>query len=254
MRRLLLVAAMCGVASVARAADMPDMPFLRGGLTEGLSNTQVNWRGFYGGGQVSYSSVTSNIAPGINADLQGSFVPPPGVGYNWRPLPFADDKRTGFGGFFGYNTQWDDLVLGFEGNYIHDGLRSEASSRGLRYEADNITVQSATNSSAVVRLSDFGSARIRAGYVMGSFLPYAFAGTGIGSQTIDRVVSTVPDPIRGNTAASKTKLVYGYSVGAGVDVMLVAGLFMRAEYEYRRVTSDVDSTINSARLGLGYKF
>jgi outer membrane immunogenic protein len=32
------------------------------------------------------------------------------------------------------------------------------------------------------------------------------------------------------------------------------GLFLRAEYEYQRVTSNVDSNINSARVGLGYKF
>ena len=36
--------------------------------------------------------------------------------------------------------------------------------------------------------------------------------------------------------------------------MLVGGLFVRAEYEYRRVTSDVESNINTVRAGLGYKF
>ena len=30
--------------------------------------------------------------------------------------------------------------------------------------------------------------------------------------------------------------------------------YMRAEYEYRRVTSDVESNINTVRVGLGYKF
>jgi opacity protein-like surface antigen len=34
----------------------------------------------------------------------------------------------------------------------------------------------------------------------------------------------------------------------------VGGLFMRAEYEYQRVTSTIESNINSARLGVGYKF
>ena len=29
--------------------------------------------------------------------------------------------------------------------------------------------------------------------------------------------------------------------------MLVAGLFMRAEYEYRRVTSDIETNINTVR-------
>ena len=63
-----------------------------------------------------------------------------------------------------------------------------------------------------------------------------------------------PGACRPTTAASKTKLVYGYSAGAGVDVMLVGGLFVRAEYEYRRVTSDIESNINTVRAGLGYKF
>ena len=58
----------------------------------------------------------------------------------------------------------------------------------------------------------------------------------------------------GTSAASKTKLVYGYSAGVGMDVMLVGGLFMRAEYEYRRVTSDIETNINTVRAGLGYKF
>jgi opacity protein-like surface antigen len=55
MRRFLLVAVMCGAASVAQAADMPDLPFLRGSLTDGLSG-KVNWQGYYVGGQASYGS------------------------------------------------------------------------------------------------------------------------------------------------------------------------------------------------------
>src|SRR5215208_7477769 len=64
MRRLLMVAAMCGVVSGAQAADMPDLPFLRGSFTDGLSSAKVNWQGYYVGGQVSYGSVTSKVAPG----------------------------------------------------------------------------------------------------------------------------------------------------------------------------------------------
>ena len=42
MRRFLLVAVMCGAASVAQAADMPDLPFLRGSFTDGLTSASVN--------------------------------------------------------------------------------------------------------------------------------------------------------------------------------------------------------------------
>ena len=62
MRRFLLVAVMCGAASVAQAADMPDLPFLRGSFTEGLSTTAVNWQGFYVGGQAGYGSSDENFA------------------------------------------------------------------------------------------------------------------------------------------------------------------------------------------------
>ena len=54
MRRFLLAAAMCVAAmSGSRAADMPDLPILRGPV--GLSSTRVNWQGFYAGGQGGFS-------------------------------------------------------------------------------------------------------------------------------------------------------------------------------------------------------
>jgi len=253
MRRFLLVAVMCGSASVAQAADMPDLPFLRGSFTEGLSATSVNWQGFYVGGQVSYGSVTSKVASGVNSDLQATFIPPNNVSYNWQPLGSAHGNTTGYGAFVGYNSQWDDVVVGFEANYIHDGFRSVANSVGPIYVAG--ALQSITHSNATVKLSDFGSLRVRGGYVWGCFLPYLFAGTGFGSQTVDRTVSASPPPlVAGTSAASQTKLVFGYSAGAGIDIMLVGGLFVRAEYEYRRVTSDIESNINTVRAGLGYKF
>jgi len=255
MRRFLLVAVVCGAASGAQAADMPDLPFLRGSFTEGPS-ARVNWQGFYVGGQASYGSTTSKLSPSVNSDLQASLRPPTGVNYFWPLLPTPKSDTNGFGGFFGYNLQWDDVVLGVEANYIHDGIRSVADAMGTVYNGDG-SINSLTHSNATVKLSDFGSLRIRGGYVMGCFLPYAFAGTGFGSQTVDRTVSAFPNPLvppTPTTAASKTKLVYGYSAGAGVDIMLVSGLFMRAEYEYRRVTSDIETNINTVRLGLGYKF
>jgi len=256
MRRFLLVAVMCGAASVAQAADMPDLPFLRGSFTDGLSSARVNWQGFYVGGQASYGSTTSKLSPTANSDLLATFREPPGIDYARPLLPTPHTDTAGYGGYFGYNSQWEDVVLGVEANYIHDGIRSVSNVMGIVYNGDG-SINSLTHSNAVLKLSDFGSLRIRGGYVMGCFLPYAFAGTGFGSQTVDRTVSVYPDPLTPplpTTAASKTKLVYGYSAGVGVDVMLVGGLFMRAEYEYRRVTSDIETNINTVRAGIGYKF
>ena len=252
MRSFLLAVAMCGVAAGAQAADMPA---LRGGFTDGLTMPQVNWQGFYAGGQISYGTVTSKTAGITNTDMQATFVPPPNVTYIWQPLGMARGTNGGFGAFGGYNAQFEDVVVGFEGNYIHDGFRSTTTAVGLRYLPDNVTLESSTNSSATVRLSDFGSARLRGGYALGCFLPYAFLGYGVGSQTIDRSVSAYPAPVRPAwTNDSHAKLVYGYSAGVGVDVLVTGGLFARAEYEYRRITSNIESNINTVRLGLGYRF
>ena len=90
---------------------------------------------------------------------------------------------------------------------------------------------------------------------MGCFLPYLFAGTGLGSQTVDRTVSASPD-----SAASGWTRRQQDQTGVWVQRRrrhrrdAGGGLFVRAEYEYRRVTSDVESNINTVRAGLGYKF
>ena len=41
---------------------------------------------------------------------------------------------------------------------------------------------------------------------------------------------------------------------AGARAGLWGGLFARAEYEYVRFTGAVDTSINTVRGGLGYKF
>jgi opacity protein-like surface antigen len=54
--------------------------------------------------------------------------------------------------------------------------------------------------------------------------------------------------------SGENHLVYGYTAGLGIDINLMAGLFVRAEWEYVRFTQQVDANINTMRLGLGYKF
>jgi opacity protein-like surface antigen len=253
MRGLLLAAAMLGTVSAAHAADMPDLPVLRGGFTDGLSSGRPNWQGYYVGGQGDFGTITSKISPSINSGLQSGFVTP-GPGYTWQPLGYATSTAAGYGVFAGYNGQWDDVVMGVEANYIHGGFKSTSHSRGVTYDVNNVVIAS-TDSTAVVGMSDFGSLRVRAGYAWGCFLPYAFIGGGFGSQSVNTFVSSSPAPVLPTpTSLSKTTLVYGYSAGVGFDAMLVGGLFARAEYEYQRVTSNIETNINTVRVGLGYKF
>jgi len=101
---------------------------------------------------------------------------------------------------------------------------------------------------------------------MGLLLPYAFAGVALGNADISRSVvirdavsNTIAGPFAPLATLTATNvqhnhLVYGYSGGLGVDVNLIGGLFMRAEWEYVRFSAAVDTSINTVRAGLGYKF
>ena len=63
-------------------------------------------------------------------------------------------------------------------------------------------------------------------------------------------------PYRGTSSLTDTPIPsdHGYTAGLGVDIMLFVGLFLRAEWEYIRFTAQVDTSINTVRAGLGYKF
>jgi outer membrane immunogenic protein len=254
MRRFVLATAMIGMAFGAQAADMPDLPVLRGSLPPGgLSSSRVVWQGFYVGGQADYGSITTKQPSNLNADMQATFTP--AGNYNWQPLGQAHSINGGYGAFAGYNWQWDDALLGIEANYLHGAFRSYTKSTGYTYTLAPYTVTSVTNSRADIAINDFGSLRARFGWVADCFMPYGFVGFGFGSRTIDRSISAAPLSATPTwTTDTKEKLVYGYSGGFGLDTMIVGGLFIRAEYEYLRVTADYESVIHTARLGLGYKF
>ena len=108
--------------------------------------------------------------------------------------------------------------------------------------------------------------RGRAAYAYGCFLPYLFGGFALGNANITRSVNIQESesfaalgPFTGvaplsTTEAAHNHLIYGYTAGLGVDVNLIGGLFMRAEWEYIRFTAAVDTSVNTVRAGLGYKF
>jgi outer membrane immunogenic protein len=147
------------------------------------------------------------------------------------------------------------------------GSQTDSMSRFFTDSAgytDSVTYQG----TATMSISDMGTVRARAGYAWGSFLPYVFGGVALGQADIVRtahifgtqVNTSVAPPFNNvpfdlsETEGQYSHLVYGYSAGLGVDIMLAACVFMRAEWEYVRFTSAIDTNVNTVRLGLGYKF
>jgi outer membrane immunogenic protein len=279
MRRFLLAVVMCGLVTSAQAADLPA---LRGGFTDGLSTSGVNWEGVYVGGQAGFGASDENFNGSNNnmvaALVANNVIQQMGVA-QWNLQLGKDSARTSaFGGFAGYNAQWDDVVLGVEASYLHGSFGGSASAtEGPLIEgplSDTFYHDVTVNSMSAISISDMATFRGRAGYAYGSFLPYAFAGFALGSADITRSV-TIHDQYGATFAAATAScsgatppvcyslyasdvehnhLIYGYTAGLGVDVNLVGSLFMRAEWEYVRFTAVVDTSVNTVRVGLGYKF
>jgi outer membrane immunogenic protein len=270
MRRLLVAAIILGTVSGARAADMPDIPILRG--TQGLSSSHVNWQGFYAGGQgglgtsdMNFTNVTQSLAARLLFDTA---IENTGGVAEWPLGSKTSAHGNGYGGFVGYNSQWDDVVLSVELNYMHGKFGgAQTDSRTMVFIDSTNALDVVTNTAfASVNLSDVGSLRLRAGYAWGVFLPYVFGGVSLGRADTVRT-STISGTQTANggagaifpfkvslTDAQNSRFVTGYVGGLGMDVMLISCLFLRGEWEYARYNSHIDTQVNTFRVGLGYKF
>jgi opacity protein-like surface antigen len=276
MRKLILAAALFGIAQGAHAADLP---ILRGSLPDSYSNQGVNWQGYYIGAQAGYGSADMDFSranSGQISRLLENTVIESGMGVSQWPIGIGKEsvRHEAFGGFIGYNSQWDDVVIGVEGSYLHGryfGQQSASVGRASGNALSDGNFHDATvTSKASQEITDLASLRVRAGYAAGSFLPYMFGGVALGNANIVRSV-TVADrwgatqAIVASPAAISASpltaditqhnhLIIGYSAGIGVDIALIGGLFARAEWEYARFTGSVDTSMNTVRAGLGYKF
>ncbi|HET6839742.1 MAG TPA: outer membrane beta-barrel protein, partial [Bradyrhizobium sp.] len=237
---------------------------------------RINWQGYYLGAQGGYGASdenfkgsTSNLAAALLADtlIEAEM----GVSQFNLGLGKATARTSGAGAFAGYNSQWDDVVIGLEASYFHGRFGGSFSGGEARSSpnklSDNLFHDVNATSTASISISDIATFRGRAAYAFGSFLPYLFGGLALGNADISRSITvqdatsstgapgsfTLLQPLTA-TDAVHNHLIYGYTAGLGVDVNLIGSLFLRAEWEYIRFTAAVDTNINTVRVGLGYKF
>ena len=281
MARLLAAFSMLGaLLSPAFAADY-DLPILRGSseppapvLTVGPA-TFTRWSGFYFGGDLSFNNATADFgtatAPLVQFALQNTVVQQQFVPSQLQFLGKAADSAFGGGAFLGYNTQWQDLVLGVEANYTHTSLNTATATpssfqiaRAFNPPAGNVTSVSLNHASGQMGLTDYAEARGRAGYVVGNLLPYGFVGVVVGRRSYN--VSTRVDLFCGvfecvgfpltPGAGQSNLLLWGYSVGAGLDWALTPNIFLRGEFDFDQFAplSNISLALISGRVGVGVKF
>jgi outer membrane immunogenic protein len=269
MPRFLLAAAILGTTACAQAADMPD--YLRGSY----GPVTTNWRGFYLGGQIGYGSsdekfggssvdgiLLANLTAGSVLNQMGLSAPDAVGG--------SSAQTTGYGAFAGYNWQWEDAVLGVEMSYLHGNFNGSVSAIKSFASAGALTDGNfhdvTVTSISTLEITDYATFRGRAAWAWGCFLPYAFGGFALGNANFTNTVN-LQDSVSAAAVGPFTQLppvsasdvthnhlIYGYTAGLGIDINLTAGLFMRAEWEYVRFTTSVDTNINTVRAGLAYKF
>src|SRR5207249_846244 len=130
--------ALTGFVSSATAGEfeLPDFPILRGSGPDVPSPyvpappTFIRWSGYYGGAQIGYSRAEVDfktaVAPLVHEILRNTTIESEVA--SWVLLTRGDTRSYSAGGFLGYNTQWDDAILGVEASYNHTALHKAAAS------------------------------------------------------------------------------------------------------------------------------
>ena len=122
MRSFLIAAVAVCFGQFAQAADLP---FLRGSFQDGPIAPRAMWEGFYIGGQAGYGSGDTKF---IRFQFRPDSVPR--RQYCWiasgdrrrvmaAELQQSIGRSEVYGGFAGYNSQWEDVVIGVEMSYMH---------------------------------------------------------------------------------------------------------------------------------------
>jgi opacity protein-like surface antigen len=275
MRRLLLATFIAVVAQGAHAADPADMPILRGSFRDAPppQTYRTVWQGVYAGGQVGYGVVDSDFT-NATQDITARMLHNLSIEQTYRisewPLMSPQSNHSkAFGGFVGYNAQFENVVVGVEASYMHGSFNTSASgSMSRTLDAGGYTYGVTSASTASVTINDFGSLRVRGGYTWDNALPYAFLGLGLGRGSFHKTTNVYGVAVNPSAAAGfqnipfdyfaaeakNDRLIYGLSAGLGLDYMLFSGLFLRAEFEVTRFSAPIDTMVSTGRVGLGYKF
>lgn len=289
MRRLVVAAVIALSAQSASAADMRDLPILRGSFTERPVVQRPLWQGFYAGATAGYSGMnadfTRTVQPLTERILRSRVLND--VVPQWELLGTKHTTSSNYGGFVGYNWQWDDAVVGVEAGYTRFNDLQTSTREEMGRRITNPTGSAPpTGSDAIydafligeasARVKDLITIRARGGYSMGFFMPYAFGGLAVGFadmsrsatlfevryfRTVDSTTGAVTTTRVGSSVDTESErkknlVSYGFNVGGGVDMMLAGNVFVRAEYEYTQLPLAQNTVLqmHTGRVGAGIKF
>jgi outer membrane immunogenic protein len=286
MRRLFVALALFGLVSDAGAGEyeIPDLPTLRGSSPfVPAPPTFPRWSGVYAGAQVGFGDAHMDFS-GATKQLLAFMLRELALENEqhvsqWKVLGAKDSARASFGGFAGFNSQWDDVVIGLDVHYDKTSFFGFAQGTPIsrRTSAGGNVYDVTVDGLASMKIKDWGAGRVRAGYVMGNFLPYGTFGLAVGRAEVIRTATVngqenPPNPPEtcatdvnppicvpfsySSTQSNKNTWIFGWAAGLGMDVLVMPDVFLRAEYEYVQFATiaGIKANISTARIGAGLKF
>lgn len=274
-----LVAALA-LAGGAGAADMA----LRGSLPA-YEDTGPNWTGVYGGIQGGIGSLNMDAQGMARREterlLNGLIYLDTTTHTSALSYVNVDPIRSTpvmFGVFVGYQAQFEDAVIGFEFDYNRvlrggGGTRNWAQPFNVMYVQTGFTDSFSQSGTVSASLTDYFTARVRAGWAYGRIMPYMTGGIAIargntsvayraGISRIDTDAGDGVDYTAGysdlvNTSRTANGVIgFGMAMGTGVEALLGNNIFARAEYQYLRIPSmgGVPVSLHTVRAGVGIKY
>lgn len=272
MRVLIASLAVVGLTQQALAADLG--PILRG--SDSYEPPSFRWGGTYAGLQAGYAIGSADFSNGTSSLiaflLRDTILQQEAQVSQLTVLGKIETVRGAFGGFVGYNKEYEEFILGYELNYNRTALgASSADSLSRTFETSDGFLHSFTvSATSAVKVTDYGTIRARAGWNLGSFVPYAFGALAIGRAdvtqsatvtdfAIDLSAQKRPDqflPPTTQTAGQLGAFAYGYAAGIGVDAALTSNIFVRGEWEWLQFIPFLNQKvhINTSRVALGLRF
>lgn len=228
IRRLLLpMAAAAGLAGPAIAADLP-----YGQAPAAYTPAPIfTWTGFYLGGQLGYAWV------GEKLNGWGPY-------YGFSGVNYTSNGVIG-GAHAGYNLQFNQIVLGLEGDVEGTGVNRSYGFGAVTY-GSQVPVE--------------GSIRARLGFALDRALFYVTGGAAFAG-----VTNTYQSWLGYNSIG---RSLAGWTIGGGLEYALFNNWSVRAEYRYADFGSTTDYpyaavpgggvthhvTENAVRAGFSYKF
>jgi outer membrane immunogenic protein len=259
MKNLLLGSVALAVLFAAGPATAADMP-VKAPIGAPPIVSIYNWSGFYVGANAGWGFAEAG-------GTEDNLVPNPGE----HGAGSGSRTWNGFigGGQIGYNWMaWRNVVLGIEADLSFANLKDNypgISKDGISFNTTNI--------------DRFGTVRGRIGYAFDNWLIYGTGGAAWTHAYETRTQGPCPAPDAACTLSamhfpfaslgamdSNTHNLFGWTVGAGVEVGITSHWTTKLEYLYMDFGSFTDTNpvfnrvatnranLSVVRLGLNYKF